>query len=49
MLDNTKVLETGKIFSIRNGRSEVFKEKMRLEVDKWGVVREEPVRLFLFN
>jgi len=40
--ENSKLLEKGKIVAVRNGRSEVFREKMRLEVDKWGKVTGEP-------
>mmetsp|Transcript_21408 Transcript_21408/g.24875 ORF Transcript_21408/g.24875 Transcript_21408/m.24875 type:complete len:134 (+) Transcript_21408:72-473(+) len=40
--DNADFFKEGDIISIRNGRSEVFKEKMRLEIDRWGKVIREP-------
>ena len=43
MLENAEKFQKGKIISIRNGRSEVFKERMRLEIDRWGKIQDEPV------
>jgi len=40
--DNAARLEKGKIIAIRNGRSEVFNQRMRLEVDRWGKITDEP-------
>jgi len=40
--ENASKFTKGKVIAIRNGRSEVFKERMRLEVDKWGKITEEP-------
>jgi hypothetical protein len=39
--ENAPKFKEGRFISIRNGRSEVFKERMRLEVDRWGKVQEE--------
>jgi len=43
LLENAEKFQKGKIISIRNGRSEVFKERMRLEIDRWGKIQDEPV------
>mmetsp|Transcript_12778 Transcript_12778/g.10921 ORF Transcript_12778/g.10921 Transcript_12778/m.10921 type:complete len:163 (-) Transcript_12778:376-864(-) len=40
--DNASKLIKGKLIAIRNGRSEVFKERMRLEIDRWGRITDEP-------
>lgn len=37
------LIQPGKVIAIRNGRSEVFKEHMRLEVDRWGKITAEEV------
>jgi len=39
--ENAPKFQQGKVVSFRNGRSEVFKERMRLELDRWGKVQEE--------
>merc|ERR1711976_376881 len=39
--DNVDKIEQNMIISIRNGRSEVVDEHIRLEVDKFGKVQEE--------
>jgi len=39
--DHAHLIQVGSVVSVRNGRSEVFKEKMRIEVDKWGKVIAE--------
>jgi len=35
------LIKAGSVVAVRNGRAEVFKEKMRIEVDKWGKVTAE--------
>lgn len=40
--DFAKVLTNGAVVAIRNGRSEVFQEKHRLELDRWGKITAEP-------
>jgi hypothetical protein len=37
-------LKIGNIVAIRNGRSEVFNEKHRLELDRWGKITAETVK-----
>merc|ERR1712039_1027253 len=39
--DNVDKVKTNMVVSIRNGRSEVVDEHIRLEVDKFGKVQEE--------
>merc|ERR1712228_620918 len=39
--ENVDKIENGMVISIRNGRSEVVDEHIRLEVDKFGKVQEE--------
>ena len=41
-IDNVDKVKADMILSIRNGRSEVVDEHIRLEVDKFGKVMEEP-------
>jgi len=40
--DHAALIKAGSVVAVRNGRAEVFKEKMRIEVDKWGKVTAEP-------
>merc|ERR1712032_582780 len=40
--DNVDKVKVDQAISIRNGRSEVVDEHIRLEVDKFGKVQEEP-------
>jgi len=47
-IENAAKIQQGRIISIRNGRSEVFKERMRLEVDRWGKIQEEKVQILAF-
>jgi len=37
------LVKAGKTLAIRNGRSEVFQERHRLELDRWGKITEETV------
>jgi len=39
--DQCGLVKAGNVIAVRNGRAEVFKEKMRIEVDKWGKISEE--------
>ena len=41
-IDNADLVKEGMVYSFRNGRSEVVDEHIRLEVDKFGKVQEEP-------
>jgi hypothetical protein len=36
--DNCKFMKEGAVLAFRNGRSVVFKERMRLEIDRWGKI-----------
>ena len=36
------LFKVGAILAIRNGKSEVFKENHRLELDRWGKITAEP-------
>lgn len=38
-------LVTDRVVAVRNARSEVFQEHMRIELDRWGKVSEEKVLL----
>merc|ERR1712224_408942 len=40
--DNVDKVKPEMVISIRNGRSEVVDEHIRLEVDKFGKIQEEP-------
>eukprot|EP00828_Plagiopyla_frontata_P048147 TRINITY_DN913_c0_g3_i1.p3 TRINITY_DN913_c0_g3~~TRINITY_DN913_c0_g3_i1.p3 ORF type:complete len:132 (-),score=38.78 TRINITY_DN913_c0_g3_i1:80-475(-) len=40
-----EILEQGKIFAIRNGKSTVFKERQRLELDEFGKITLEDSKL----
>eukprot|EP01017_Pseudomicrothorax_dubius_P010958 TRINITY_DN139_c0_g1_i3.p2 TRINITY_DN139_c0_g1~~TRINITY_DN139_c0_g1_i3.p2 ORF type:complete len:143 (-),score=49.48 TRINITY_DN139_c0_g1_i3:570-998(-) len=40
--DFADLVKDGAVIAIRNGRSEVFKEHMRLEIDRWGKITAEP-------
>eukprot|EP01016_Furgasonia_blochmanni_P027967 TRINITY_DN293_c0_g1_i2.p3 TRINITY_DN293_c0_g1~~TRINITY_DN293_c0_g1_i2.p3 ORF type:complete len:141 (+),score=61.18 TRINITY_DN293_c0_g1_i2:107-529(+) len=42
---NAEFLAPGKIIAIRNGRVEVIRGNIRLEVDRWGKVTEETVSI----
>ena len=44
--DNVDKVKEGSIVSFRNGRSEVVDEHIRLEIDKFGKVQDEPERTF---
>eukprot|EP01016_Furgasonia_blochmanni_P027968 TRINITY_DN293_c0_g1_i5.p3 TRINITY_DN293_c0_g1~~TRINITY_DN293_c0_g1_i5.p3 ORF type:complete len:101 (+),score=22.72 TRINITY_DN293_c0_g1_i5:404-706(+) len=44
-LENAEFLAPGKIIAIRNGRVEVIRGNIRLEVDRWGKVTEETVSI----
>jgi len=39
--ENAAKFQVGKIVAIRNGRSVVFKERLRLEIDRWGKITSE--------
>ena len=42
---NAQLVKTGDVIAIRNGRSEVVDEHIRLEVDKFGKVSQEEASL----
>ena len=44
--DNVNKVKEGSIVSFRNGRSEVVDEHIRLEIDKFGKVTDEPDKTF---
>ena len=39
--DNAKIMQKGSTLAFRNGRSVVFQEHMRLEIDRWGKITNE--------
>ena len=39
--DNAKLIKKGNILAFRNGKSVVFQEHMRLEIDRWGKITLE--------
>ena len=38
-------MKEGAVLAFRNGRSVVFKERMRLEIDRWGKISSEEVEI----
>jgi hypothetical protein len=46
--DYAAKLKAGQVVAIRNARSEVFQEHMRIELDRWGKVSEEKVNHYCF-
>ena len=44
LVENVDKVKDGDIIALRNGRSEVVDEHIRLELDKFGKVSQEPVR-----
>ena len=42
-------VQVGALIAIRNGRSEVVDEHIRLEVDKFGKISAEPVRNHIYK
>jgi hypothetical protein len=44
-IDNAHLVSKGSVIALRNGRSEVVQEHIRLELDKFGKVTLEHVSL----
>ncbi len=43
--DNAQFIKEGAILAFRNGKSMVFQDHMRLEIDRWGKITEEDVKI----
>ena len=47
--ENAKFMVKGNVLALRNGRSTVFQEHMRLEIDRWGKITNEEVEIESVN